>query len=350
MLNESQSPVLSHSNIIRQISILDEKYTPERAQKVIHQYIQENGKFSTQIQEISKFFNKKNVRHLYIPISIFGLDCEEQHLMPAIDMIKAYSKQKDDENETIKPVKKDLTQKDHSEIKDSAIGNFEHLLDSIIFENKTIQQDDIQKLFLFEGSKTLKQYVERKKETFQEEYENYSEYFTNIPKRMFNKILKFFDEVLNVEIDVASKKIKSTKNTKKLPKSRRNLIKALEKFKYAKEINIELGIKSLHPSKVENSNIAIFYDAEKTKLFVFYPEYGSKLQIKGTTIYNVNFEKSFKINVRNFKKVFPNSNQEYFTNMKNKNAILDSINRINAKRLKLTASRSNDSMYILSAF
>ncbi len=345
---------LSQSQIIRMVNDLREKYTPLKAQKVIHAYIQDGGRYAEEIKGISKFFNKKNIRNLYIPLEIYGFECEGKYILPVIEQIKVLGNYDptDDEDDIPKSVIKKTkakVEREYSDYPDTAIGNFEGIIDELIDGNE-IDHTKIVSLFHMEGSDKLIDYVTNREENLEVDYEVSPENYTHIPKRMYNRIMKIMDEILNPESKTNSQVQESVVKKKRVVGVRkvkpRNLIKALENFKYSKTVNPEIGMKSLHPSKVEGSKIAYFYDLVQKKLVFMQATAGMCLTIKGTTVYNVDEGKSFKIAIRNFQKTF-GSSDKIPNNKTEMSAIVD---KINSKKLQLNTCRSNDNMVILRAF
>jgi len=336
----------------RRISDLNDKFTPLIAQKAIANHISNHGTCFESLEKVLKTNKLSNdiLRSIYIPISLHGLKCDEKYLKPILDSeIRKLSKLNKLETmdreakNTVNIVDEKPKEKIEKEIIDGALATFESFFDDII-SGKEVDSTKIAHLFTLPQSKELVAYVEKRKETFEEDYDCFPEYYSNIPKRMFNKILKMMDEILeptsNARKLVQEKKKRTTPRVAKP----RNILKAVENFKYAQVFEDR---KSLHPSKIEGSKIVFLYDIQTKKMIRMQSQVGTTLSIKGTTIYNVdmNSSKSFRKNIRNpdiFKQMLHKLNacKEYD----------DFLKVIHSKNLELTTTRTNDHMIILSAF
>lgn len=333
----------------RSIQELNDKFTPALAQKVIAHHIENNG---TCFQEITNAMkgrvNNSVLRSLFIPLSLYGLNCDSKYILPILKEISSASGTSDAD------VSKEKQKvKIEKEIIDGALATFEGYIDEIM-QGNDVDSTKLIHLFSLPLAKNLPKYVEERMELLEEDYDCFPEQYKHIPKRMFNKMMKMCKEIVNPESETRKallQKVQKEKNSKVRVAKPRNILKAVEKFKYFSQEfanenkEIEFPIKSLHPSKIQGAKIAFCFDVQNRKMFRYQAEPGTTLSIKGTTIYNVDLTKSYRKNIRNVDGVI-----ELSKKVLNTKTFDDFLKKINAKELPLISTRSNSFMVILGAF
>ncbi len=169
-----------------------------------------------------------------------------------------------------------------------------------------------------------------------EEMKEYKEYY--LPKTI--KILTpFLNDVIST-IDNKLNIVKQTKIQNRKPR-KINTTKLVSKLKYQKEAP-EFGLKSIPPTSIIGAKKLYVFNTENRKLMVFCATNEGFL-VSGTTLKNVDFEKSFSKTLRNPKEFFDKIKDNLTISVLNK--AFDEIN--NAKALKLTSSRINEHMILL---
>lgn len=155
-------------------------------------------------------------------------------------------------------------------------------------------------------------------------------------RREYSKIIKNFlgmcDKVLNVP--AAPRKARQ--------KKRKSLEAQASKFKYAKTID-SVSLKGESPLNIIDATVCIAFDTEKRTLRVLTAMSDMKLGIKGTTIMNVDPDKSFSKTIRKpevLKEIFKDGARA---------RILSAIRAIKSKE-QATTGRSSDSLFIVKCF
>lgn len=332
---------------LRDINALNDNFTVDRGMKVIHAYVTDNGPFANEISSLLSHMSNFDVRKLYVPLSLYGIDCDEKYILPVLAEVtkRALSVSvpvSPSTNPEPKVEKEKI--KVEKEIIDGALASFEGLVDDIL-SGKDITPVQIQSLYAAEGSKDLPKYVEKRLDDLEVEYEGFNEYYSNLPKRKYNKIVSFMKEVLETKKKVQSPRRQNAGKPRKLKPQQ--ALKAVEKMKYYKEelkISDAITLKSLHPVKLQGAKFALLYDYEARKLLRLTAIPGTPFIVKGTTIHNIQMDmptKTYRKAVRSPEKTFLQYTPE-------RKAIDDWLeNKINAKALPVPSGRTNDNMLIL---
>ena len=126
---------------------------------------------------------------------------------------------------------------------------------------------------------------------------------------------------------------------KSRPKSPEQLIK---KLNYRQD-EPSLKIESIHPKKIIGSNILYCYNVKTKKLIVYQSKEGYTLSVKGSTLENVDFDRSYGKTLRK-----PEVQLQEFLN-RGKKPMLDYLNNIKSKNSPVTG-RINADTVLLKTF
>lgn len=123
-----------------------------------------------------------------------------------------------------------------------------------------------------------------------------AEGYSHIPKKCLKRLIKFLEEV--VAMCGVSRILRDKQPKAKSPSV---LVKSLQYL----HKDAGLGITSIKPEKIIDSNEVWLFDTEKRKLSKYRSASGNKLTVKGTTILNWDFELSSQKTVRKPNEVLP---------------------------------------------
>ena len=183
------------------------------------------------------------------------------------------------------------------------------------------------------GHSSIKDYMNSMIEEFRDAVEKRCpqavEGYSHIPKTRLKTL------ILNLE---AAKKVleTDTKSKKPLP-----IAKQLEKFKYKSRCE-KLKIDSVSPRKIIGAKMCYIYNADKRVLSKLVSS--SEFEIRGTTIQNIDLEKSFAITIRKPEDVIPS-----ILKAKTPSEITKIISTLTTKK-RQTNGRSSDSVLILKSY
>ena len=328
---------------LRQINELNTSFTVDKGMKVINSYIADKGDYASELNDLVKHLSQFNIRQLYVPLSLYGVNCDGKYILPVLTEVakNALANAKDFKNTPpVETLKKEKVEK---EIIDGAKASFEGLVDEILMGNE-VTQVQINSVIAAQDNKNLISYVDDRLNDLEVEYESFNEYFDNLPKRKYNKIVKLGNDIIDTAKKIKDQAKKAAPKRKVKPQ---NALKAAEKFKYNPEtvaISSKLTIKSLHPVKLQGAKYALIYDVDQRKLLKLISVHGTEFTIKGTTVHNIDFDRSERKAVRSPDKTF--LIPKLPTDKKSGDSLFEGIN---SKALKVTTGRSNENMIILLA-
>lgn len=118
--------------------------------------------------------------------------------------------------------------------------------------------------------------------------------YSNISKRKLNALLKMIEEFRsNLSTQSAIKK--TTRKPRKVKEKPASVLVAKLKFK---QEDTELKVKSIHPQKIIGSSQITLFNTKYRKVIVLHAIEGQTLSVKGTTIINIDPEKSVSKTLR----------------------------------------------------
>ena len=215
------------------------------------------------------------------------IDLEEKHLHYLDNKYNELKLIKVEEDDSTKP---QISKEDKDEISTTLhIEEFEHGLDLILkgqkFDAKSyLIRHEVKPAITKNIANWFKKYLKEIKEIKNDE--QLQESYSFLTKPELSKLRNDLDNMIN-SCEVATAIIKASR------KPREKKIKApsevVKKVKYLKEF---LNLKSLSPEKIINSNEVWLFNSKVRRLFKYSSLQGMTFSVKGTTLTNVDVEKS----------------------------------------------------------
>lgn len=175
----------------------------------------------------------------------------------------------------------------------SHIGEFEYGID-MFFQGKEFDaqkyliRNNVKSNMMKDIANALKPTLKEVKQAILGKDEQLVESYSHLTKRKLNKFSDYIQSLIS-SCEVASAISKaSRKPRKRKVKAPTELVKAVKYLAYDESSKL----KSEHPSKIVNSSEVWVYNAKNRRLFKYVPLPGLQLSVKGSTIININQEKS----------------------------------------------------------
>ncbi len=240
----------------------------------------------------------------------------------------------------------------------ATLGVLEAVLDSILFGEKVVNEKtswmDLG-VVIPNGSVYYKAISERlemhlkelnelvstfKKKNLTDDEEQLKEGWSNLSNQQILKYKSALEQLLSMANSVANVNKLSKRGRKAKPKSEDVLVKKV-KFLAGDE---KLGIQSISPKKILNSEELWVFDTKKRTLGVFYSKNNQGFGVKGTTLLNVNTESSY------FKKIRKPEKQLVGINELSKVGLRKLLEGVRGKSNKIKTTRLNKNMILIRSF
>ena len=161
--------------------------------------------------------------------------------------------------------------------------------------------------------------------------------YSNFSKMQMRKFIALIESF----VDACSQRVVSAKVKKPRKQKPINPLKVVSKLKYLKSF-LELGLNSIKPEKILDSNELWVYNTKYRKLAVYKAESGGKLSVKGTTIIGYDVKESTQVMLR--------KPEEFFKNVQlAKKALSTGLKSIKTKSVTPNG-RLNEETILLGAF
>lgn len=167
---------------------------------------------------------------------------------------------------------------------------------------------------------------------------DFSEYYNKYSINQIKKLRAFY----KIIVDSALAFIAVSSPKKRIARKPKDVKRAVIKLKYLKTYD-ELNIKSIDPKLILNKKQLWAYNTKTKKLIRYVSDTG--FDISGTTLKNVNIDKSIQKNVKHPKELFRG-----FSIAIKKEALLKIFENISSKPLKLSTTRTNEYLILLNVY